>query len=220
MFDALEKEDFKKIRRRCLENLNVACGMSLSQDVKDDISKAQDLDDLFEATCSSRNWMNIRVIEKMAGKCEKAKKLIGEYKDNVYSRKVKEVVSEIPDLEVPADKFTEVKEKWDMEFDDLKIKDLVKRWNEIEKILEAEGSMLFNKITVGCVNICWLIPNDLVEHAVHLATKSLPVKHDDHDQSATENQEFYSKSLSLEIGDKVIIEDTITSKSLLRYNVN
>ena len=196
----------------CLENLNVICGMSLSQDVKDNISNAKDLENLFNATRSSRNWMNIRVIEKMAGTCEEAKKLIDQYKHKVYSKKVKEVISEIPNLEVPADIFTEVKEKWHVEFDDLRIKHVVERWNEIEKMLEAEGSMLFKNITKGCVEICWLIPNDLVERAVYIATSS-PAKHDDHDQLATEYQKFYSKSLSLKIGD-VIIKDTIGSKRL------
>ena len=208
----LLKEDFRKIRRRCSENLNVTCGISLSKDIKDKISTAQDLYDLFDVTCHCKqywNWMNIRVIEKMASKCQEAMKLIDQYKEKVFSKKVKEVISEIPNLEIPADKYTEVKEKWNKEYDDLMIKDVVKRWNEIEKVLEAEGEILFKNITFGCVEICWLIPNSLVEHAVSLATKTQCVNHEDH--SAIDNQEFLSESMSFKIGD-VVIKDAFTSK--------
>ena len=147
----------------------------------------------------------------MAGNCEKAHKLIDDYKEEVFSRKVSDVMSEISNLEVPTDKHTEVKEKWNKEFDDLLLRDIVKRWNEIEKLLEAEGKMLFKNITAGCVEICWLLPNDLVEHAVYVATfhSSQPVEHKGH--SPNTYQEFLSGSLFLKIG-LVIIKDSITSK--------
>ena len=155
--------------------------------------------------------MNIRVIEKMAGNSEEVNKVIDYYKEEVYSRKVRDVMSEISNLEVPTDKYTEVKEMWNKEFDDLLIRDIVKRWNEIEKLLEAEGKMLFKNITTGSVEICWLLPDDLVEHAVYLATfcSNQPVEHKDH--SVNIYQEFFSESFFLKIG-VVIIKDSITSE--------
>lgn len=99
--------------RQCLQNVNVTGGISLPKETLNEIRCAKDFDELFDVLCCTPywNWMNIRMLEKMAGECLPAKELIKQYKDEVFSRKVKDVVSEIPTLEVPPDKYTEVKEK-------------------------------------------------------------------------------------------------------------
>ena len=182
MQDALSKENFKKIRRKCLENLNVVGGISLPVDAEEKIMDTRDLDDLFDVCCRCKsywNWMNIRILEKMAGNSSAAKQLIEGYKKEIFSRKVKDVISEIPSLEIPTDKYTEVKEKWNKNFDDLLIQDIVERWHEIEKKLKVEEAMLLKSITSGCVEICWLLRNDLVEHAICSATNNPPDGDDD-----------------------------------------
>jgi len=65
-------------------------------------------------------------------------------------------------------------------------------------------------ITDGCVEICWLLPNDYVDRAICLATNSQPDRHDD--QSAT--QVLFPEVLYLKIGD-VVIKDDITSKFVI-----
>ena len=62
--------------------------------------------------------------------------MIEKYKNKVFSKKVQDVISEIPDLKVPTDKYTKVEEKWNKDFDDLTIRDVVGRWSEIEKSLK------------------------------------------------------------------------------------
>ena len=182
MYDVLSKENFKKVRRKCLENLNVIGGISLPVDAEKKIMDTRDLDDLFDVCCLCRpywNWMNIRILEKMAGNSSAAKQLIEGYKKKIFSRKVKDVIPEISNLEIPTDKYTEVKEKWKKNFDDLLIKDIVERWHEIEKKLNMEGTMLLKSIAPGCVEICWLLPNDLVECAICSATNNRPDGDDD-----------------------------------------
>ena len=212
MFDVLDKESFIKVQRKCLENLNVVGGLSLSTDVENKVEDARNLGELFKIMCRCRpywNWMNIRILEKMAGNSLAAKRLIEKYKKNVFSKKVKDIISEISNLEIPADKYTEVKEKWNKDFDELLIQDIVKRWSEVEKKLDVEGAMLLKSITAGCVEICWLLPNDLVDHAIHSATSGHPVS-----QSATQEQvkeELFPEMLYLKIGEDVI-KDDITSR--------
>ena len=246
MFDVLDQENFNKVQRKCLENLNVVGGLSLSMDVENRVEDASNLGDLFKVMCRCRpywNWMNIRILEKMAGNSLAAKRLIEKYKKKVFTRKVKDVLSEISDLEIPTDKYTEVKEKWNKEFDDLLIQDIVKRWSEIEKKLNVEETMLLKSITAGCVEIRWLLRSDLVDHAIYSATNSHqsntqehgkhyrqsttegPFKHDDQlatqelvkndDQSAT--VDLFPEVLHLKIGDKVI-KDDVTSKLYLWYS--
>ena len=198
--DTLKEEikDFKKVRRRCIQNANVIGTISLPKDIKNQILSASDFDDLFDILCSTPywNWMNIRMLERMAGNCTSAKQLIEKYKSKVFSRKVKDIISEIPNLEVPIDEYTEVKAKWNKNFDDLTIKDIVTKWNDIEKKFNVDETMVLKSITEGCVKVCWLLPNHLTECAIS------SVKHDN--QSDVNAQELFPEMLYLKIGDAVI----------------
>lgn len=208
--DALKQgSDFRKARRKCLANVNVIGTISLSKEIQNEIRDTKDFDDLFDVLCCTPywNWMNIRMLEKMAGDCSEANKLIEKYKNTIYYRKVKDIVSEIPNLKIPTGDYTRVKEKWNKDFKDLMVKDIVDRWSEIEKKFNVEETMLLESIIEGCVEICWLLPNQYSKDVVCLATKS----RDDDDQSASVTQNLLSDMLYLKIGDKVI-KDTVMSK--------
>ena len=220
IFKVLKKEDsFKKVRRKCIENVNVTGVISLPPSTLSEIDNTEDFDELFDVLCHCRsywNWMNIRLLERMVGDCLPAKELINQYKNETFSRKVKDIVSEIPILEIPSETYTEVKDKWNKDFDDLTIKDIVKRWSEIETRFNVDETMLLKSITHGCVEVCWLLPNDLVECAVSSATKSQSINHND--QSDTGTQEFLHELLYLKIGDHVI-KDGITGKQCIIYTL-
>ena len=210
MFDILEKEKFDKIKRKSLENLNVAGGISVAEDIEDKVDESENLSELFN-TLSRRcrpywNWMNIRMLERMAGNSSAAKQTIEKYKKNIYSRKVKDVMSEISNLEIPTNGYTEVKEKWNKDFDDLTIKDVVKRWSELERRFNVEGTMLLKSIIEGCVEVCWLLPNDLVKQASCSVTGNRQHRCGDDDQSGT-GQDLFPEVLYLKIGDLVIKDD-------------
>ena len=209
MFDILSKEDFNKICRKCLENLNLLGGIALPSDVENRIDESDNLSALFKVLCRCKqywNWMNIRILEKMAGNSTAAKQLIKKYKNEVFSKKLKDVISEIPDLNVPKDKYTKVEDKWNKNFNDLTIGDVVNRWSEIEKKFNVGETMLLENIADGCVEVSWLLRNDLVERAIYSATNGQPVSNDQ-----SYSQKLFPEVLFLKIGDVVIIGDT-TSK--------
>ena len=223
MFDALSKEDYNKVQRKCLENLGVVCGISLPDNIKNGIRDSKNTSELFKVLpdCTRYwNWMNIRMLERMAGNCSVAKQLIKTYKSKIFSKKVKDVLSEIPDFEVTKDQYTQVKEKLKKDFDDITIEDITERWNDIEKKFNVEETMLLKSITGGCVEIIWLLRNDLVKQAIQSATKSQPITHDDHpvsheDQNVTHDdhsgaQDFFPEVFYLDIGG-FVIKDGITS---------
>ena len=224
MYDVLCKEDFNKVRRKCLENVNIIGGLSLSADVKNRIIEARNLGDLFMVLCCHCrpywNWMNIRLLEKMAGNSLAAKKLIKAYKKKIFTLKVKDVISEISDLEIPRDNYTVVKEKWNKNFDDLIIQDIVTRWAEVEKKLNVGETILLKSITAGCVEICWLLCDDLVDHAIRSATcsnpedQSSPHDKDDELQQSLGIQELFPEVLYLKIGYYVIL-DKCTGKFVI-----
>ena len=152
MFDILKQENFSIIKRKVLVNTNVVGGISLSADTEDKIHIAENLSDLFETLslhCRPYwNWMNIRMLEKMAGNSLAAKQSIKKYKDNICSRKIKNVISEISNLEVLPSSYTKVKEYYEKDFDDLTIKDIVGQWNDIEKMFNVAETMLLRSIGV------------------------------------------------------------------------
>ena len=213
MFEILEQEKFNKIKIKALLNNNVAGGITLSKDTENTIRSSENLYDLFEILTCDRdcrpycNWMNIRMLEKIAGNSSAAKQTIEKYKKNIYSRKVKDVISDISSLELPKNGYTEVKEKWKKDFDDLTIKDISKRWNEIEKKFNVEETMLLKSINEGCVEVTWLLPNHLVEQVSCLVINNQQGRHHDDDQSGTGTQELFPDMLYLKIGDHVIKND-------------
>ena len=216
MFDVLKRGDFDKVQRKCLENINVIGGIELSPKVEEKIDDSKNLSGLFKVLCRCRshwNWMNIRMLEKLAGNSLEAKQLIENYKNKVFSRKVKDVMSDISNLEVPKDGYTEVKEKWKKDFNDLTVTDIVERWGDIEKRFNVEKeTMLLKSIKEGCVEICWLLPDHLTEDTVSMVTNS---QH----QLGTDNQEkVFSEMLYLKIGD-VIIKSDVMSKLCFKCNV-
>ena len=210
-------KDFKAVRRRCIQNVNVNGAISLSEDTLSKIRNAKNFNDLFDILCCTPywNWMNIRMLEKITGDCSEAKQLIDDYKATIFSKKVKDILTEIPILDIPKNKYTEVKEKWKKDFNDLTVKDIVERWNEIEKKFNVEETMLLQSITEGCVEVCWLLPNHLTEHAICSATNNQPGRHDDDDDQSGlgSTQQLFPEVLYLKIGDTVIKDNFISELS-------
>ena len=198
------KSDFIDLKIKCLHNVNVTGGIKLPKETMKEIKMAKDFDDLFVILCCTPywNWMNIRMLEKMVGDCPPAKELIDQYKRKVYSRKLKDLLLDIPKLKIPRDVYTIVKEKWKRDFNDVTIENVVEHWNEIEEKFNVEEAMLLDSITESCVEICWLLPNDLVEHAI-----SSVANNQSGDQSATDK--LFPEVLYLKIGD-VVMKDDIT----------
>ena len=92
--------------------------------------------------------MNIRMLERMVGNSKPAKQLIHQYKSEVYSRKLKDVLSEFPILDVPTAEYTKIQVKCVKDFNDVTIGDIVKNWNEIEERFNVKESMLLKSIAI------------------------------------------------------------------------
>ena len=168
MFKILSKAEFPLLRRACLENSNIFGGVALPSDLKNKIANAQNLNKLFDVLCDSPywNWMNIKMLTKMANAShlDAATKLIQQYKDEVYSRKLINFLEHIPNFNVSSTYYTKAKEKWNKNLNDITVNDLVNHWSEVEKIFNVEGpTVLLDSLINGSIEIHWLIPTELVE---------------------------------------------------------
>ena len=71
--------------------------------------------------------------------------------------------------------------------------------------------MLLENITAGCVEISWLLRNDLIEHAIYSSTSRKPVGNDQ-----SYSQKLFPEVLFLKIGGVVIIGDIKSKLSQLQ----
>ena len=186
LFKVLSKKvDFIILRRACIESSNKLGGVTLPKDLRDRIMASQNLNDLFDVLCDSPywNWMNIKMLEKMASASHlvTASELIQQYRDEVFSRKIIEVLQYIPSNEISDNYYTKVKEKWDINLDDLMVKDLVKHWSDVERIFDVESpTILLDRLINGCVEIYWLIPTELIQHVYLCIQTKVSLLHEHH----------------------------------------
>ena len=169
MFEVLSKAKFPSLRRACLENINTVGGVKLPDNLKDNIEATQNLDDLFDVLCGTPywNWMNIKMLTKMAraSHLPAATKLIRQYKEEVFSRKLIEVLQQLPSCNSSSNYYTKAKEKWNKNLNDVTVNDLVNHWSEVEQIFNVqEPTVLLDRVINGSIEIHWLIPTELVEH--------------------------------------------------------
>jgi len=136
----------------------------------DKVIATKTLNDLLALIISSPycNWMNVRLLEKMvAFSCEvEAEQLITKYKKIVFSKKVKDVLQYIPNLEVSKDYYIKVREKWKKDLEDITVEDIANHWVQLESIFAIDkNEILLNNLIKGCVEINWFISINLVSHA-------------------------------------------------------
>lgn len=202
LFDELKTIEFPRLQRGCLWSIGPAVGVSLTEVLKKSIQCRKNSDDLFSLLCGDMgyicNWISIRILEKMSVGCSSAMGVIEQYKEEIYSRKLD--VSDIPNLNIPADKsdcFTKIEETWNRDITGVAIKDFIKHWVDIEKLLNVKESLLLYNVTCNCelINIVWLLCNDLVERANNSVTT---VNRDNH---------LLIEVLYLKIGDTLVKEE-------------
>ena len=204
----LSEDKFQMLRRGYTANKII---QKLPESFIDEIRNTKTLDDLFDVVVASPycNWMNIRLLEEMAAASLQPNihHLIGQYKSAVYSKRLQDVFRQIPEFEVPEDYYSKVKQKWNKEFEDVTLKDVIGHWDKLEKIFDFEEPMLLlERVIKSSVQFHWLIPSELVCHARY---------------SAFKNWHQLDDILYLDICDHVIIDSqyqfSITSSNTGEY---
>jgi len=170
----LSEDKFQLVRRGCITNKKI---LKLPTTFVDEIRTTRNLDDLFDLVVDSPycNWMNIRLLEQMAAASlqPNANKLIEQYTSAVFSKRLKDVIKQIPEIKVTEDYYTKAKEKWKKEFGEVTLKDVTDEWNKLERIFDTEEpAILLERVLEGSVEFHWLIPCGLVCHARYSAFRN------------------------------------------------
>ena len=100
-----------------------------------EIKASDDLNELFDVLAWSPywNWINIRILTKMVdvSGVDEAMELVERYKEAVFSRKLVLLLKEIKAINIPADYYTVVEQKWNRSLDEVTVKDLVTQWSKM-----------------------------------------------------------------------------------------
>ena len=134
------------------------------------VNATKNLDELLAllVECPYCNWINVRMLEKMAAssRLKEAKRIIANYKEIIFSKKVTDIMREIPNLKIPDDYYTKVKNRWNKDFNDITVRDVAEHWVNLQRIFGVKDlELILQNVIQGSVEFCWLIPVELASHA-------------------------------------------------------
>jgi len=163
--------EFTQLRSACVKpDKHLAKVNKLPKKFINEINATKTFDELLAVLIASSHcsWINIRMLERMAAfsRQAKAEELIDKYKRVIFSKKIADILEDIPDLEVTDNYYTKVQDKWKMKFEDITVEDIAKRWSKLQKIFDVDDvEMLLQNLVKGSIQIVWLIPVELAYHA-------------------------------------------------------
>ena len=167
----LQKEDFCIIRRSCLEQINTPGGVQLSSDMVQKIKAANNLNALLDTLAESPywSWIDLRLLEAMvtASSSSVAKDLLTSYQNGVFSKKLLEVLPNVPNKEVREEYYSKVVSKIKKDLEQITVSDLLEFQSELETVIMdlKGGTCALTRIEEGCIEVHWLVPTHCIDHA-------------------------------------------------------
>ena len=172
----IQNKDFGDIKRACIAQANTPGGAQLSDDMKKSVRTSKDLNALLDILVDSPywSWIDLRLLRALvvASGSRAALNLIEAYENQVFSKKLLEVISCIPDKEVSDDHYEKIKSKFGKNLEEITIKDLLELKSKLETVIMdlKSGTCALARIIEGCIEIHWIIPIDYVDHAYNAAS--------------------------------------------------
>ena len=194
----LRRADFFIVRRACIEQIHTPSGAQLPEKVVDGINNSNNIDVLLDILARSPywSWIDIRLLEAMAvsSNIKQAHCLLDSYKKATFTKKLKDLLPDIPSKEVKEEYYSKVVSKLNKDPNEVTVWDLLKFQSQLEEVIMdiRRGVCILEHLEKGCIEVHWYIPTCCV---------------DDTYQSALQNcDKFQSISLlHLQIGDYPVI---------------
>ena len=167
--EAIEKADFSKIAETFEDGTSLNHGVP--EDIEEKTLQAKDCVSFINALKPAHcNWLNISILKVVAQSVDavsrEATELVDQFIETVYPRKVKEVMQEISNISnISMDSYTDVKETWNKDLDDVIIEDLFIHQKHLASILQIQQhTLVLQRIDSG-IEMHWAIHTRLVERA-------------------------------------------------------
>ena len=173
--ECLESKKFYIIRRACIAQINSPSGAQLPQDVVQKIQNAENLDALLDILTATKywSWIDLRLLETLvvASGSSTAHDIVNKYKEIVYSKKLVDVLPNVPNKEIRDAYFTKIISKVGKGSDEITVGDLVEFRSQLESVIMDinKGTCVLEHIEDGCIEIHWFIPTHHIDHAYKIA---------------------------------------------------
>ena len=172
----IQSGNFYTIRRACIEQTNTPNGAQLSPDLEKKIVATDKLDVLLDTLALSPywSWIDLRLLQAVviASGSTEANNLLINYKKTVFSKKLMDILSEIPSKEITDEYYDKIISKFDKKLEELTIFDLLEKKSQLETVIMdlKKGTCALAHIGEGCIEIHWFIPADYIDHVYQAAT--------------------------------------------------
>ena len=204
----LEHAKFLPVRRACIAQIRNPRGAKLSENLTEQISKTQNIDDLFDLLIVSPywSWIDIRILEVMvvASDNPQAVQLLNNYKDVVFSKKLIDLLPNAPSKEVKEEYYAKVVTKVNKDPNTMTVADLLEFQYQLEVVIMdiQDGVCILEHLKKGCIELHWYIPTSCVDGAYQSARVRCDQFNDLHLQY-------------LKIGHYPVIHDPLASPDLV-----
>jgi len=162
---------FTLLRSACIKpDQLISAASKLPPEFIDKVNATKNIDELLDLliSCPYCNWINVRILEKLAASSgqNEAQELIDKYKTKIFSKKVADILQEFPDLEISEQYHTRVWDKWNKNFEDITVEDIANHWVKLQRIFGVEDlELVLENLVIGSIEFHWLIPTELTSHA-------------------------------------------------------
>ena len=171
-----KKADYGDLRRACIAQMHNPGGAELSQTLIDQISAKHNINDLFDLlVCSPYwSWLDIRVLEAMVVASDnlQAVELLDNYKAVVFSKKLIDLLPNVPSKEAKEEYYSKVASKVKQDHNEMTVADLLKFQSQLEVVILdiKKGICILDHLKGGCIEVHWYIPASCVDGAYQTAT--------------------------------------------------
>ena len=122
------------------------------------------------------SWVDIRLLDAMvtASGIKVALKLIKNYKEVIYGKKLKDVLPYTLDEQLNDRYYSKVVSKIKQNPDEITVAVLLTYRSELEEVIMniTKGTLVLEKVKDGCIEVYWYIPNCYVDTAYKNASKN------------------------------------------------
>ena len=171
LWTLLNEANFIDLRRACIVQMHNPDGVELSQKLIKQIQETNNFDDLFHLLCSwpYHCWIDIQLMQAMGAVVEdsQARILLDNYKAAVYSKRLIDVLPDVPSKEVKNEYCTKICAKVMKDPNKMTVADLLKFRTQLEQVIMDinRGICILEHVYPGCVETHWYIPTSFVDKA-------------------------------------------------------
>jgi len=172
----LMRTHIPSLRRACIAQQKTPRGVKLSKQLETEIQCAQNIDMLLDALVVTPywSWIDVRLLQAIvrASNIPQALQILNNYKSGVFSRKLINLLPNIPSKDIKEKYYTKIVTKLEKDASNMTVSDLLEFQKDLETVIMdiGKGTCVLGHIRKGCIEVHWYIPTHCVDSAYQSAS--------------------------------------------------